>query len=187
VYLQPLAIWDCRFETLCGHGCLSLVIVVCFWEGPITRPKCGVSEWTWPPSFDCEQALARWSVCGGGKLLNWQYIAPLTVISTDSLSPLIYHANCFSYCTSAPLIIFLQTKFVFLLEVNLPSFYGIFIIQSKSESHQQQLKLINITRRHKFLRRRNLSYQFEHNLTSTSTSAQNLKIIQELSPYVWII
>ena len=121
------------------------------------------------------------------KTLEWQYIAPLTVISTDSPSPLMIHANYFSYCTSAPLIIFLQTKFVFLLEVNLPSFYGMFIIQSKSESHQPELKLINIIRQHKFLRWRKLNYQYEHNLTSTFTSAQNLKIIQELSPYVWII
>jgi len=77
----------------------------------------------------------------------------------------MYHANYFSYCTSSPLIIFLLTKFVFLLEVNLPSFYGMFIIQSKPESHQQQLMLISITRQHQSLRWGSLSYQHEHNLT----------------------
>ena len=29
VGLQPLACWDCGFETRWGHGCLSLVSVVC--------------------------------------------------------------------------------------------------------------------------------------------------------------
>ena len=110
-----------------------------------------------------------WSVCTR-KNLRWQYIAPLTVIRADSPSPLMYHANYFSYCTSAPLIIFLQTKFVSQLEVNLPSFYGMFITQSKSESHQQQLKLINITRQHPFLRWGILSYHYEHNFTSIFTS-----------------
>jgi hypothetical protein len=116
-----------------------------------------------------EETLAHSGLFARGKKLRWQYIAPLTVISTDSPSPLMYHANYFSYCTSAPLIIFLQTKFIFQLEVNLPSFCGMFITQSKSESHQQQLKLINITRQHPFLRWGNLSYQYEHNLTSTFT------------------
>jgi hypothetical protein len=171
VHLQPLAFWDCRFETRRVHGCLSLVIVVCCWEGPITRPECGVSEWMWPWSFDCEEALAHSGLFARGKLSRCQYIAPLTVISTDFRSPLIYHANYFSYCTSVPLVLFLQTKFVFLLEVNLPSFYGMFITQSKPESHQQQLKLININRQHLLLRWENLSYQYEHNLTGTFTSA----------------
>jgi len=125
---------------------MSLVIVVCFGEGLITRPECGISEWMWPPSFDCEEAVAQSGLFAVGKNFGmaihsttncYQYRFPF---GTD------VSANYFSYCTSAPLIIFLQTKFVFLLEVNLPSFYGMLIIQSKSESHQQQLKLINITR-----------------------------------------
>jgi hypothetical protein len=30
VVLRPLACWDCGFESHEGHGCLSLVNVVCF-------------------------------------------------------------------------------------------------------------------------------------------------------------
>jgi hypothetical protein len=122
-----------------------------------------------------------WSVC------TWKKIEMAIHNTTnsyhaDSPSPLMYHANYFSFCTSAPLIIFLQTKFVFQLEVNLPSFYGMFITQSKSESHQQQLKLINITRQHPFLRWGNLSYQYEHNLTSTFTSALTFQNNTSIEP-----
>jgi len=28
--LRPLACWDCGLESLQGHGCLSLVFIVCF-------------------------------------------------------------------------------------------------------------------------------------------------------------
>jgi len=28
--LQPLACWDCGLESLQGHGCLSLALIVCF-------------------------------------------------------------------------------------------------------------------------------------------------------------
>jgi hypothetical protein len=43
VGLWPLACWDCGFESRQGHGCLSLVNVVCctgtgLCEGPIPRP-----------------------------------------------------------------------------------------------------------------------------------------------------
>jgi hypothetical protein len=30
VGIRPLAYWDCGFESRLGHGCLSLVSVVCF-------------------------------------------------------------------------------------------------------------------------------------------------------------
>jgi hypothetical protein len=49
VGLLPLACWDCGFESQRGHGCLSLVSVVCCQvevSAPI-RPlvRCGVSEY----------------------------------------------------------------------------------------------------------------------------------------------
>jgi hypothetical protein len=42
VCLQPLACWDCGFESRLGHGCLSVVSVVCLsgrglCDGLITR------------------------------------------------------------------------------------------------------------------------------------------------------
>jgi hypothetical protein len=51
--LRPLACWDCGFESPLGHGCLSLVIVVCCqvelsasdWSFIQRSPtECGVSE-----------------------------------------------------------------------------------------------------------------------------------------------
>jgi hypothetical protein len=51
--LQPLACWDCRFESRPGHGCLSFVNVVsCQVVASASgrslvqrsRTKCGVSE-----------------------------------------------------------------------------------------------------------------------------------------------
>jgi hypothetical protein len=53
VYLRTLGCWDCGFECLRGHGCLSLVNVVCClvevsakgWSLVQRRPtECGVSE-----------------------------------------------------------------------------------------------------------------------------------------------
>jgi hypothetical protein len=51
--LRPLACWDCGFESRLGHGCLSLVSVVCCqvevsasgWSLVQRSPnECGVSE-----------------------------------------------------------------------------------------------------------------------------------------------
>jgi hypothetical protein len=44
VGLQPLACWDCGFESRRGHGCLFVVSVVCLsgrglCDGLITRPE----------------------------------------------------------------------------------------------------------------------------------------------------
>jgi hypothetical protein len=52
VGLLPLACWDCEFESRRGHGCLSLVSVVCCqvevsasgWLLVQSSTKCGVSE-----------------------------------------------------------------------------------------------------------------------------------------------
>jgi hypothetical protein len=53
VCLRPLAYWDCGFESQRGHGCLSLVSVVCCqvevsatsWSLVQRRPtECGVSD-----------------------------------------------------------------------------------------------------------------------------------------------
>jgi len=53
VGLRPLACWDCGFELRKGHGCLSLVGVVCFQVGVSVTGRslvqrspteCGVSE-----------------------------------------------------------------------------------------------------------------------------------------------
>jgi hypothetical protein len=43
VCLQPIACWDCGFESRRGHGCLSVVSVVCchvdVCDWPIPRPE----------------------------------------------------------------------------------------------------------------------------------------------------
>jgi hypothetical protein len=44
VGLQPLACWDCGFESRRGHGCLSVESVLCLsgrglCDGLITRPE----------------------------------------------------------------------------------------------------------------------------------------------------
>jgi hypothetical protein len=68
VGLQPLACWDCEFESHKGHGCLSLVSVVCFhveasalgWSLIQSSPtECGVSN-----ECDCEASK------GEAKTLN---------------------------------------------------------------------------------------------------------------------
>jgi hypothetical protein len=46
----PIACWDCGFESRQGHGCLSLVSVVCLsgrglCDGPITRPEESYRLW----------------------------------------------------------------------------------------------------------------------------------------------
>ena len=67
VGLRPLACWDCGFESRRGHGCLSLVCVVCCQvevsvSGLIARPDetyrvwCG---WVWIWILDNEEALAH--------------------------------------------------------------------------------------------------------------------------------
>ena len=49
VILWPLNCWKRGFEFGWGHGCLSLLLVVCcvgrgLWEGPITRPEKSYKE-----------------------------------------------------------------------------------------------------------------------------------------------
>jgi hypothetical protein len=53
VGLRPLAYWDCGFESRLGHGCLSVVSVVCCQEEvsatswPLVQrspTECGVSK-----------------------------------------------------------------------------------------------------------------------------------------------
>jgi hypothetical protein len=61
--LQPFACWDCGFESLRRHGCLSLVSVVCrlcVWL--ITRPEEShrvLCVWVWQRSLGNEDTLAQ--------------------------------------------------------------------------------------------------------------------------------
>jgi hypothetical protein len=67
VGLRPLAYWNCGLESRLGHGCLSLVSVVCCqvvvsatgWSLVQRSPtECGVSKvWSW--SLDKKEALAH--------------------------------------------------------------------------------------------------------------------------------
>jgi len=72
VSLRPLACWDCGCESCRGHGCLSVVSVVCCqvevsvmsWSLVQTSPtKCGVSKLVCSWSFNDEEALALWGCC----------------------------------------------------------------------------------------------------------------------------
>jgi hypothetical protein len=66
----PLACWDCGFESRWGHGCLSLVSVVCCvrsgpFVGLITRPEASYlmrCVWVWSCSLDNERTIAHYGL-----------------------------------------------------------------------------------------------------------------------------
>jgi hypothetical protein len=72
--LQPIACWDCGFESHRGHGCLSVVSVVCLsgrslCDGLITRPeesyRLRTCNWMWlgkPHLEDCWATIKKISV-----------------------------------------------------------------------------------------------------------------------------
>jgi hypothetical protein len=75
VGLRPIACWDCRFESRRGHGCLSIVSVVCFqvevsatsWSLVQSSPtECGVSE------CDCEASKYEAALTRKGLSSNWK-------------------------------------------------------------------------------------------------------------------
>jgi hypothetical protein len=71
VGLRPITCGDCGFESRRGHGCLSLVSIVCCeveasasgWslvQGSLT--VCGVSNCVWSWNLDNEEALPYWGL-----------------------------------------------------------------------------------------------------------------------------
>ena len=70
--LRPLACWDCGFESCRGHGCLSVVSVVCCFLRRADYSSRGivqivVSEYDREASDD-EEALTYWGCCVMGKI-----------------------------------------------------------------------------------------------------------------------
>jgi hypothetical protein len=64
VGLQPLTCWDCSFESRWGHGCLSLVSVLCCQVevsalGWSLVQRVPTMSWVWLWSFNNEEALAQ--------------------------------------------------------------------------------------------------------------------------------
>jgi hypothetical protein len=74
--LRPLACWNCGLEFRRGHGCLSVVSVVCCqvevsgtsWS-PVQRSPTvyGLSNWVWSWSLDKAEALAHKEILRYGK------------------------------------------------------------------------------------------------------------------------
>ena len=77
VGLRPLAYWDCSFEFRLGHGCLSVVCVMCWQvkisasgQSPVQKSstECGVSEYDRESSVMGRYWLTRDCCTMGGKI-----------------------------------------------------------------------------------------------------------------------
>ena len=81
VGLRPLVCWDCGFESRRGHGCLSVVSVVCCqvevsatgWSLVQRSPTdCGVPLCVISKNLKNEEAIARdWAASARGKKKKW--------------------------------------------------------------------------------------------------------------------
>ena len=111
VGLRPIACWNCGFESRRGHGCLSLVWVVCCQievsaSGLIALPEESYRVWCvwmWTQILDTQEALAHWGLLRHGKRKNledliWQgtfYGICINSVTESILVQLLLHFSHF--------------------------------------------------------------------------------------------
>jgi hypothetical protein len=95
--LRSFACWDCGFESHQGHGCLTVVSVVCCQEDVSvtgwslvqrSATERGVSNRVWSWSLDNEEAMAHW-----GLLRHWGEKIKKNCFSRSSCDP----TTCWPY------------------------------------------------------------------------------------------
>jgi hypothetical protein len=105
VGLRPLACWDCGFESLRGHGCLSAVsIVYCqvevssssllfcpkesyrLWCVVVCDLETSWIRWDWPTGGFCAENKAWWYIEKGDVVMTAIIMTNVITISTDNSS-----------------------------------------------------------------------------------------------------